>query len=135
MGTRALTKMIHLDIYRDGDSRRHTAKKILVNIFQEFDGDVKTQGKILEKFLQNIDKSQYAGCLAADLVVYFKKEIGDFFLVPIDENDFWMDYKYDVKVGKGNHITIDIYDVKKQTFVFSGTIDELSKFLNKKFKK
>jgi hypothetical protein len=111
MGTRSTTKVI--DEYG----------KTVVNMYRQYDGYFEGHGKELAEFLasktvingfgdQNMEThANGLGCLAAQLVGSFKKDIGGFYLVPHDQQE---EYNYTIKVDDDRNIVMigEGYDKK-----------------------
>jgi hypothetical protein len=99
MGTRSLTY-----VYDENDNA-------LVCMYRQFDGYPSVHGTELASFLQDrevingiagdqFDTKRFSngmGCLAAQLVAFFKSDVGGFYLYPTTQNhDCWQDYEYHV---------------------------------------
>jgi hypothetical protein len=98
MGTRSLTF-----VYENN--------KPILNMYRQFDGYVSGHGQELAEFLMNgtlvngyskTDEIQFngMGCLAAQLIVNFKKGVGGFYIYPVDCGDCWQEYEYHVYEDK-----------------------------------
>jgi hypothetical protein len=119
MGTRSLTFVY------DGD-------KPIVNMYRQFDGYPTGHGQELAEFLlsgkmvngySDKDAKQFngMGCLAAQMIAYFKQSVGGFYIYPVDSTDCWQDYEY--------HVYEDKMVVKNPTeVIFSGTWDNFHSF-------
>ncbi len=94
MGTRSLTRVNTAD------------GKQLLNMYRQFDGYPSGHGQELFDMIKNTkilngysshtapDYANGAGCLAAQIVANFKKDIGGFYLYPVDATDCGQDYEY-----------------------------------------
>lgn len=107
---------------------------IVLSVYQQFDGYISGVGHELAEWLKdkkiingingiNGQTMSYGyangmGCLAAQFVASFKKEIGGFYLVGVDNTQ---EYNYEVRwVGNQFEITVDA--------IFKGTPQELLNF-------
>ena len=119
MGTRSLTF-----VYEEN--------KPIVNMYRQFDGYPSGHGQELAEFLLsgelvngysdgNAKVFNGMGCLAAQMIVNFKKSVGGFYIYPIESNDCWQDYEY--------HIYEDTVVVKNpDEVIFSGTWKQFHNF-------
>jgi hypothetical protein len=82
MGTRSLTY-----VYDEGGEK-------IINLYRQFDGYPTGHGQELAEFLNATDTYNGSGCLAAQLVSFFKKEPMGFYLYPITAEDCGQDYEY-----------------------------------------
>lgn len=101
MGTRSLTF-----VYDSGNP--------IMCMYRQFDGYPEGHGQELANFLNkftvgngisgNPNLFEFAngmGCLAAQMIVWFKKTPGGFYIYPVDLNqDCWQDYEYHVYENK-----------------------------------
>lgn len=98
MGTRSITY-----VYDDDG-------EMIMALYRQYDGYLSGMGKDLKGFLDDIvmvngmmpgDERRTAngmGCLAAQLVAYFKEKPGNFYLYPPSEDiDAWQEYEYRIK--------------------------------------
>jgi hypothetical protein len=119
MGTRSLTFVY------DGD-------KPIINMYRQFDGYPKGHGSELSEFLMsgeivngfsndNAKEFNGMGCLAAQMIVYFKKSVGGFYIYPVDTNDYSQDYEYHVYEDK-------VVIQNPGEVIFSGTWNEFRDF-------
>jgi hypothetical protein len=119
MGTRSLTFVY------DGD-------KPIINMYRQFDGYPKGHGSELSEFLMsgeivngfsNVNAKEFngMGCLAAQMIVYFKKSVGGFYIYPVDTNDYSQDYEYHVYEDK-------VVIQNPGEVIFSGTWNEFRDF-------
>jgi hypothetical protein len=97
MGTRSLTFVY------DGE-------KPMINMYRQFDGYPSGHGSELAEFLtpmqviNGIGSEQNKvgrfangmGCLAAQMIAYFKNSVGGFYIHPVTDTDCWQDYEYHV---------------------------------------
>ena len=120
MGTRSLTFVY------DGDVP-------VINIYRQYDGYPSGHGHELAQFLdsktlvngygeQNSVEANGMGCLAAQMIVNFKKAPGGFYIHPIESNqDCWQEYEYHVYENK--------VVVKDPTeVIFEGSYEEFMSF-------
>jgi hypothetical protein len=137
MGTRCLT------IVYDEEGEK------IINLYRQFDGYPEGHGAELAEFL-NSGKlvngiSPYnkeivfngSGCLAAQMVGYFKNESGGFYLYPVKVEDCGQDFEYHVYVNFDG-ISIKVMNCGSNFFgqtqsstyepVFEGTLEEFTKF-------
>jgi len=98
MGTRSLTYL-----YEDN------AEKPFLCMYRQFDGYPEGHGEELGEFLAPLDiingisgqkmgeAANGMGCLAAQMVAHFKKEIGNHYLITPDlDQDAWQEFEYHV---------------------------------------
>ena len=121
MGTRCLTF-----VYEDGE--------VVLNMYRQFDGYPSGHGVELAKFLEGMvivngynsdDKRKIAngmGCLAAQLVSYFKVGVGRFYLESPAATNCGQDYEYHI-TNKG--VRVVNYNGNE---MFNGTFDEFKGF-------
>jgi hypothetical protein len=99
MGTRCLTR-----VYDERGAE-------IICLYRQFDGYPDGHGRELADFVERKtivngmtgDERNIAngmGCLAAQIVAFFKQEPGNFYLYPPGEKDAWEDYEYHVKFEK-----------------------------------
>ena len=128
MGTRSLTI-----IYDELDQE-------LCTLYRQMDGDLNEHGRELAEFLSNRtlvngigislhlddkEKANGMGCLAAQLVSHFKEDfVGSFYLVP-SGSDCDEDFTYRV-YPKGKKLDLEVSD-SKYDVIFSGDPTELVK--------
>ena len=130
MGTRSLTFVY------DGE-------KPIVNMYRQFDGYPSGHGVELSEFLTQMQVgngisgspelfsfANGMGCLAAQMIVWFKKTPGGFYIYPVEMNqDCWQDYEYHVydnKVIVQNCNTV--YDSGHKQVIFDGAWEEFGQF-------
>ena len=119
MGTRSLTF-----VYEEN--------KPVLNMYRQYDGYLSGHGQELADFLtagelvsgysdENAKVFNGMGCLAAQMIVNFKKSVGGFYIYPIESNDCWQDYEY--------HIYEDTVVVKNpDEVIFNGTWKQFHNF-------
>ena len=119
MGTRSLTF-----VYEEN--------KPIVNMYRQFDGYPEGHGAELAEFLlsgemvngfSQTETRQFngMGCLAAQMIVNFKKSVGGFYIYPIESNSCWQDYEY--------HVYEETVVVKNpDQVIFDGTWEEFKSF-------
>jgi hypothetical protein len=96
MGTRSLTI-----VYEDENP--------IINMYRQFDGYVEGHGLELAEFLGEFEAitngirvgetrktANGMGCLAAQLIAHFKKDVGGFYLYPTSATDCGQEYEYHV---------------------------------------
>jgi len=120
MGTRSLTFV-------------YDGAKPIINMYRQFDGYPKGHGSELSEFLMsgeivngffsNDNAKQFngMGCLAAQMIAYFKKSVGGFYIYPVDTNDYSQDYEYHVYEDK-------VVIQNPGEIIFSGTWNEFRDF-------
>ena len=110
MGTRSLTIM-----FDEND------KEIAV-LYRQFDGYPSGHGKELCDFLtgfkvvNGIDSTQGkvangGGCLAAQIIAFFKREVGGFYLYPAGTRKVWEEYRYYVYPKTNEKIRVNVEKV------------------------
>ena len=119
MGTRSLTFV-------------YEGEMPIVNMYRQFDGYPTGHGQELADFLlsgelvNGYSKKQSVqfngmGCLAAQMIAYFKNTVGGFYIHSVDSTDCWQEYEY--------HVYEDKVVIKNPTeVIFSGTWDEFHSF-------
>lgn len=110
MSTRSLTQIF------DSDG------KMIVVVYRQSDGYPSGHGKELAEYLKDItitngitgrEKGVTANgmnCLAAQIIAFFKEEVGGFYLYPAGTSDVGEDYIYKVKGSVEKGITLEIYE-------------------------
>jgi hypothetical protein len=119
MGTRSLTF-----VYEEN--------KPIMNMYRQFDGYISGHGQELAEFLKSgtlvngyssTDQTQFngMGCLAAQMIVNFKKGVGGFYIYPVDSTDCWQEYEY--------HVYENTVIVKNPSeVIFEGTWEEFHSY-------
>jgi hypothetical protein len=77
-----------------------------------------------------------AGCLAAQMIAHFKVGVGNFYIVPLqEEDDYAHDYTYTIKVDRqlgGGNISITVHAYGDQ--IFEGSIQSFKEFVAEEVK-
>lgn len=106
MGTRSLTTVYDAE------------QTPLVTLYRQYDGYPRGHGQELADFLRPVTlvngmtdttpprAANGMGCLAAQLVAHFKREIGHFYLYPPGTTDAGQDYDYHIRPR--DHGTLDL---------------------------
>ena len=129
MGTRCLTI-----IHDDGVP--------LISMYRQFDGYLSSHGLELARFLLDMkivnglglgleceQVANGAGCLAAQMIAYFKNAPGNIYIEPIpDEETDHVDYVYKVLVDSGK-ITVEVTGDGNN---FNGTVSEFANYCKEK---
>ena len=140
MGTRALTFVY------EGD-------KPLVNLYRQYDGYPTGHGAELAQFLSEfhitngISPSETRrtangmGCLAAQVVAFFKESVGGFYIHSVDATECGQDYEYHV-YQKDKELRVRVTDRGCNMFgltmsdtndsIFDGTVAEFAEFCSEK---
>ena len=119
MGTRSLTFVY------DGD-------KPIINMYRQFDGYLEGHGLELAEFLMsgemvngfsddNAKQFNGMGCLAAQMIVHFKKSVGGFYIHAVTDTECWQDYEYHVYENK-------VVVKNPSEVIFEGTWNEFHSF-------
>ena len=141
MGTRALTFVY--DEYN----------KPLVNLYRQYDGYPTGHGAELAEFLSDfhitngISPSETRrtangmGCLAAQVVAFFKESVGGFYIHSVDATECGQDYEYHV-YQKDKELRVRVTDRGCNMFgltmsdtndsIFDGTVAEFAEFCSEK---
>ena len=143
MGTRSLTRIIPRQDGLSFDKGHTKIDMAYVNMYRHLDGYPAGHGVDLAEFLKDIklvngipldkesgNQANGSGCLAAQMVKHFKKDIGYIYLHPHDKDGGWEEYIYTVYPKEGEETFISIYKVYDKKCIFVGT----SKQLLKKYK-
>ncbi len=140
MGTRSLTRVIPRQEGVAYDKGHKMVKKSIINMYQQYDGYPSYVGVELAKFVKpikiingisgSVKIGEYAngpGCLAAQIVQEFKKDVGYTYLYATqgDIGDLGEEYIYTLYPKEGEPTYISIYDVYKEECIFVGTADKL----------
>ena len=136
MGTRSLTF-----VYNE-------VGKPIVNMYRQMDGYPSGHGEDLATFLEPIAMvsgiggddqpiANGAGCLAAQMVAYFKEGPGGIYIEPVSSTSCDQDYEYRVKAhGAGAPLTVECYEVGggygdkpiRRKKLFDGSVADFKKF-------
>tara|TARA_B100001996_G_scaffold313609_1_gene256034 strand:- start:72 stop:530 length:459 start_codon:yes stop_codon:yes gene_type:complete len=140
MGTRSLIRVIPRQEGVAYDKGHEMIKKSILNMYQQYDGSPRFVGVELAEFVNpikiingisgSIKVGEYAngpGCLAAQIVQEFKKDVGYTYLYATqgDIGDLGEEYIYTLYPKEGEPTYISIYDVYKEKCIFVGTPDKL----------
>ena len=140
MGTRSLIRVIPRQEGVAYDKGHEMIKKSILNMYQQYDGSPRFVGVELAEFVNpikiingisgSIKVGEYAngpGCLAAQIVQEFKKDVGYTYLHATqgDIGDLGEEYIYTLYPKEGEPTYISIYDVYKEECIFVGTADKL----------
>lgn len=125
MGTRSLTF-----VYNEHG-------RILVNMYGQYDGYPSHHGRLLAEFLLSIEAvtngiqsgetrrtANGMGCLAAQMIVSFKQDVGQYYIYPADSGDVGQDYEYHVYL---NRVRVIDYNGCE---VFDGSWKKFMEFCN-----
>ena len=108
----------------------------LISMYRQFDGYLSGHGLELARFLIDmkivnglgLEREQVAngaGCLAAQMIAYFKNKPGNIYIEPMpDEDTDHVDYVYKVMVDSGK-ITVEVTGDGNN---FKGTVSEFAKY-------
>ena len=140
MGTRALTFVY------DGD-------KPIVNLYRQYDGYPTGHGAELAQFLAEFHitngissgetrrTANGMGCLAAQVVAFFKESVGGFYIYSVDATECGQDYEYHV-YQKDKELRVRVTDRGCNMFglttsdmnkgIFDGTVAEFTEFCSEK---
>jgi len=141
MGTRSLTRIIPR---QDGLSFNEGHEKCnlsYLNMYRQYDGSPYGHGLELAEFLKDFKiingiggdseigtHANGSGCLAAQMVKYFKERVGDIYLYPNNDDRGWEDYIYTIYPKEGEPCYISIWSAfedKDGRCIFVGTALEL----------
>ena len=132
MGTRSLTFVYE----KYGDKQMP-----IINMYRQFDGYPSGHGAELAEFLNGfrivngysgdpVKTANGMGCLSAQLVANFKKDIGQFYLHPTDARDCGQDYEYHITQSENGSLNVSIFDTYREENIFDGSVAELVDFCN-----
>lgn len=105
----------------------------LAVLYRQFDGYLEGHGKDLRDFLKDFevvngigDKTRKIangmGCLAAQVIAHFKKEVGNFYLYPAGTRDVGEEYVYTLSVlGATGMINLKVQSGDMTFFGLPGT--------------
>ncbi len=125
MGTRSLTYVY------DGETP-------IMCMYRQYDGYLSGHGQELANFLNELtvgngisgkpelfNFANGMGCLAAQMIVWFKKTPGGFYIHPVDLNqDCWQDYEYHVYENKVVVVSHFFDDENPTEQIFNGSWNE-----------
>jgi hypothetical protein len=125
MGTRSLTYV-------------YDGKTPIMCMYRQFDGYLSGHGQELANFLNELtfgngisgkpelfNFANGMGCLAAQMIVWFKKTPGGFYIHPVDLNqDCWQDYEYHVYENKVVVVSHFFDDENPTEQIFNGSWNE-----------
>jgi hypothetical protein len=129
MGTRSLTTFI--ETWKDEKTQKQKRLNI-VTMYRQFDGYPEGHGIQLANFLSsgkmvngfsNTDEKQFngMGCLAAQVIAYFKTGVGGFYLHRGGTKNCWEDYRYEVIFDQDTkELTMTCYYVHSKKYLFKG---------------
>lgn len=133
MGTRSLTHVI--ETYKHNGKKK---KQTLLTMYRQYDGYPSGHGADLVEFLEGGDlvngfgmddkgKKVFngAGCLAAQMVAHFKKDVGGFYIQKPNAKDCGEEYTYEIEVDSDtNQTTLRCYEI--------GYMNKKDEYVNKK---
>jgi hypothetical protein len=132
MGTRSLTF-----VYEKYDDKQIP----IINMYRQFDGYPSGHGAELAEFLNGfrivngysgnpVKTANGMGCLSAQLVANFKKDIGQFYLHPTNARDCGQEYEYHITRSENGNLNVSIFDTYREENIFDGSVAELVDFCN-----
>ena len=118
MATRA---KIHIARREEGVSFSEIPEKVIVSIYNHFDGYPEGLGVTLASYLEDkkitngLGKDRYSvfnglGCMAASIIAELKDEAGQIYIEDPTRPHGWIDYEYYVWGDDGKDIWISIFD-------------------------
>ena len=118
MATRA---KIHIARREEGVSFSEIPEKIMVSIYNHYDGYPEGLGVTLASYLEDkkitngLGKDRYScfnglGCMAASIIAELKDEAGNVYIEDPVRPHGWIDYEYYVWGDDGKDIWISIFD-------------------------
>ena len=118
MATRAT---IHIARREEGVSFSEIPEKVIVSIYNHFDGYPEGLGVTLASYLEDkkitngLGKDRYSvfnglGCMAASIIAELKDEAGNVYIEDRVRPHGWIDYEYYVWGDDGKDIWISIFD-------------------------
>ena len=130
MGTRSLTTFID----------DHTDEEIVV-MYRQYDGYPGGHGRDLLNFINGIkvvngipggkrtkQMANGIGCLAAQGVGHFKREVGYFYLYTADTRDHGEEFVYTI-YAKDKELKVKVEDVYNDEVLFDGNTEEMDEWL------
>ena len=125
MATRA---KIHIARREEGVSFSEVPEKVMVSIYNHFDGYPEGLGVTLASYLEDkvitngLGKDRYScfnglGCMAASIIAELKDEAGQIYIEDPERPHGWIDYEYYVWGDYNKDIWISIFDDDECIFV------------------
>ena len=125
MATRA---KIHIARREEGVSFSEIPEKVMVSIYNHFDGYPEGLGVTLASYLEDkvitngLGKDRYScfnglGCMAASIIAELKDEAGQIYIEDPERPHGWIDYEYYVWGDYNKDIWISIFDDDECIFV------------------
>ena len=125
MGTRA---MINIAIREEGVSFSEKPDKVMVSIYNHYDGYPEGLGVTLANYLKDkkivngLGKTDYTlfnglGCLAASLIAELKNGPGNIYIEDPNKPNTWIDYEYYVWGDNHKDIWISVFEYGDCIFV------------------
>ena len=125
MATRA---KIHIARREEGVSFSEIPEKVMVSIYNHFDGYPEGLGVTLASYLEDkkitngLGKDRYSvfnglGCMAASIIAELKDEAGQIYIEDPTRPHGWIDYEYYVWGDDNKDIWISIFDNSNCIFV------------------
>ena len=125
MATRA---KIHIARREEGVSFSEIPEKVMVSIYNHFDGYPEGLGVTLASYLEDkkitngLGKDRYSvfnglGCMAASIIAELKDEAGQIYIEDPERPHGWIDYEYYVWGDDNKDIWISIFDNSNCIFV------------------
>ena len=125
MATRA---RINIARREEGVSFSEIPEKVIVSIYNHFDGYPEGLGVTLASYLEDkkitngLGKDRYSvfnglGCMAASIIAELKDEAGQIYIEDPTRPHGWIDYEYYVWGDDGKDIWISIFDGSNCIFV------------------
>jgi len=148
MGTRSLTRIIpRQEGLSFNEGHEHTELSC-VNMYRHSNGAPHGHGLDLAEFLKDFKiingiggdaelgtHANGSGCLAAQMIKYFKEDVGHISLFTMDDERGWEDYIYTIypKAGEPCYISIfSVFEGKQGRCIFVGTaLDLIEKYTPK----
>ena len=125
MATRA---KIHIARREEGVSFSEVPEKVMVSIYNHYDGYPEGLGVTLASYLEDkkitngLGEDRYSvfnglGCMAASIIAELKDEAGQIYIEDPTRPHGWIDYEYYVWGDDGKDIWISIFDNSNCIFV------------------
>ena len=139
MGTRATIKIARRE---EGVSFSEIPEKVMVSIYQHFDGYPEGLGVTLASYLNGKkivnglggnrgDVFNGLGCMAASIIAELKEEAGNIYIEDPERPSGWIDYEYYIWGDNHKDIWISIFDGDECIFV--GKPDKLIKKYDERY--